>query len=121
MIYDRPAELAQLDTASSPLSRRLTVGETVCGCPRSVYSKRYFDALQAGVELDLMLYVPDHDVARAGQYVIYQGAVYRIIQAQNETDPDAGPCTALSLHREDEKYEFYRPEQPGDDPQDAGL
>lgn len=110
MIYDRPIKIGTLDKASSPLLRRITIkGEHYCS-PQSVYAKRYYEALQAGVQIDLLVWVLGHDVAWAGDYAFYEGDVFRIVQAQQDRDGTGLACTILSLHREEGKYELVLPE-----------
>lgn len=108
MIYDRPIEIARLNNAASPLLRRLTViGKHYCS-PQDVYSKRFYEALQAGVQIDMLAWVLGHNVAVAGDYAIYESDIYRVVQAQRERDKTGLACTVLSLHREDDKYAIVR-------------
>ena len=59
MIYDRILEVFDLDTASSPLARRLVLRAVHFCAPVTVYHRTYYESLQAGQTVDLMVRIPD--------------------------------------------------------------
>ena len=111
MIYDRIVEVFNLDTASTPLSRRLVLHSSHYYARLTVYAQRYFDAAQAGETIDGMIRVPldGGSELRAGQYAVpADGSVYRITAARPDWDADELPVVDLSLHREEGRYELFR-------------
>ena len=112
MIYDRLVEVFKLDTASSPLSRRLVLRSAHFYAPRTVYHRTYFQAVQAGETIDRMLQIPAPaaDPPDATMYAVPEdGQVYRIREVQLAEDENGLPVINLSLHREEARYDRFRP------------
>lgn len=109
MIYDH--YLTIYDLAGSPLSHKLTINSAHFYAPMEVYHARFWEGVQAGSRIDMMVQIPFGRDISATQYAIPEdGHVYRIIQAQHGTDSDELPVTTLSLQREEGFYEICRPE-----------
>jgi len=109
MIYDRILTLAELDKASSPLSRRLNPGVPLFYAPREVFTSRYWAAQQVGVRIDTMVQLNGwHDVPNEGYVILQDGRAYRVTRVQQVLDADELPVTVLDLQREDDKYEIVR-------------
>lgn len=111
MIYDRVVEVFELDTASSPLQRRLVLHSAHYYGRKTVYHKTYFEALQAGESVNRMIQIPaPENPPTATMYAVPDdGHVYRIIEVQPTEDEDGLPVVVLSLHREEARYDLFRP------------
>ena len=109
MIYDRPLRVFRLDTASSPLSRRLIDPVSYLCAYRTVYHRTYFQAVQAGESIDRMvqLRTPATPPDATMYAVLEDGHVYRISEAQHTVDEDGLPAVVLSLHREEARYDLH--------------
>ena len=121
MIYDRILEVFDLDTASSPLARRLVLRAVHFCAPVTVYHRTYYESLQAGQTVDLMVRIPDPFGAppAATQYAVPgDGHVYRITEVQAALDEDGRPVANISLHREETRYDLFR---PGDSAQNSDV
>lgn len=109
MIYDKELRYGELSPGSSPLDRRLAVKGSHLYGVKTVYSQRFFEALQAGIRIDTMVQIGLPDAIRAGTYVVLaDGFTYRVVQSQTQEDVNGLPVTVLSLMKEDEKYELVR-------------
>lgn len=114
MIYDRVLRVYTLAPGSSPVRRQLDAASAVdhCYAEMEVYAARYYQGRQAGVTITRMVAVPrpdDDTRIEADQYVIPEdGRVYRIAQAQYDTDDNGLPVTTLSLAEPEGKYELYK-------------
>ena len=117
MIYDRPLTVFKLDTASPPTTRRLTDPAAYLCAYRTVYHRTYFQAVQAGESIDRMvqLRAPDPPPDATMYAVLEDGHVYRIREAQLTEDEDGLPAVVLSLHREEARYDYYRPVEQAED------
>lgn len=111
MIYDRVVEVFNLDTASSPLQRRLVLHSAHYYGSRTVFHRTYFEALQAGESVDRMIQIPaPAEPPTATMYAVPDdGHVYRIIEVQPTEDENGLPVVNLSLHREEARYDLFRP------------
>lgn len=111
MIYDRVVEVFKLDTASSPNKRRLVLHSAHCYGSLTVYHRTYFEALQAGESVDRMIQIPAPvEPLTATMYAVPDdGTVYRITEVQPTADADGRPVVNLSLHREERRYDLFRP------------
>lgn len=111
MIYDRIVEVFNLDTASSPNRRRLVLHSAHYYGNLTVYHRTYFEALQAGESVDRMIQLPAPAAPiTANMYAVPEdGCVYRIAEAQPTEDADGLPVVNLSLHREERRYDLFRP------------
>ena len=112
MIYDRVLEVFKLDTKSrSPLERRLFLHSAHYYAPMTVYHRTYFQAVQAGESIDRMVQIPaPAKPLDATMYAVPDdGHVYKITEAQPTEDADGLPVVNLSLHREEVRYDLFRP------------
>lgn len=108
MIYDKPITVLKLpDDVGTPLQGKLEkVFDAWCG-EMTVYHARYWEAVQAGSRIDVMVQIPLHrkDVD-AGFYAKYECHVYSIEQVQYQTDSDGHPVTVLSMKRPEVRYDI---------------
>lgn len=112
MIYDKILTICQLGAGRSPAMRKLQKLSRHYYAERSVYASRFYQGKQAGAKLVRLVSLPrsiyDADI-EADQYCILQDErVYRIDQAQRETDNDGLPITTLSLAEPEGKYELFQ-------------
>lgn len=106
MIYDRVVTIHDIDGASV-LGQKLTVPGVSHYCARrKVGLTRYYTALQVGDRTDEVLELPGRDEITTSQIAVTQGAQFRILQVQHETDEDGLPVTVLSLSRLEELYDL---------------
>ena len=109
MIYDKELQFGDLSPGSSPLDRRLAVKGSHLYGVKTVYSQRFFEALQTGIRIDTMVQIGLPDAVSAGGYVVLDDdKVYRVVQSQTQPDEDGLLVTVLSLMKEDTKYELVR-------------
>ena len=71
MIYDRPLTVCKLP-AGTPLQSRLLPGEVCFYAPREVFHKRFWEAVQAGAQIDRMVEMPLHRDVEAGDYALLE-------------------------------------------------
>lgn len=111
MIYDREMKLCRLDATSPPLPGRLEVLSEHYYAALEIYHRRYFEALQAGVNVDFMLRVPGH-VSPSGELFIIpaDGLAYRVVQLQTGWDENGLPVTTFTLSRTDRRFEIFKKE-----------
>ena len=107
MIYDTPIIIAKLpDNVGTPLHGKLQLlYGAFCG-EKEVYHRRYWEAVQAGSRVDLLVELPFHRSVDAGMYVKYKSHIYSIEQAQFGKDADGLPITTLSLKRSENHYDI---------------
>lgn len=108
MIYDKPITVLKLpDDVGSPLQGKLQpVFSAYCG-EMTVFHARFWEAVQAGSRIDVMVEIPLHRKdADAGYFARYEGHIYIIEQAQYQTDSDGLPVTVLSLKRSEVQYDL---------------
>lgn len=112
MIYDKILAICTLLPGRSPASRKLSAVSQHYYAERTVYASRFYAGKQTGAKLVRMVSMPRsaYDAAiEADQYcMLDDGHVYRIDQAQRETDDDGLPITTLSLAEPEGKYELYQ-------------
>ena len=112
MIYDKILTICTLLPGRSPAARKLGKVSQHYYAERTVYATRFYAGKQTGAKLVRMVSTPRsvYDAAiEADQYCILDdGHVYRIDQAQRETDDDGLPITTLSLAEPEGKYELYQ-------------
>lgn len=112
MIHDKILTICTLLPGRSPASRKLRAVSQHYYAERTVYASRFYAGKQAGAKLVRMVSMPRsvYDAAiEADQYcMLDDGHVYRIDQAQRETDDDGLPITTLSLAEPEGKYELYQ-------------
>lgn len=108
MIYDKPITILQLpDDVGAPIQGNLKrVFDAFC-CEMTVYHKRFWEAVQAGSRIDVMVELPLHRKSVGAEfYAKYEGHIYRIEQVQYQTDGNQLPVTVLSMKREERHYDF---------------
>ena len=77
-----------------------------CG-EMTVFHSRFWEAVQAGSRIDVMVELPLHRKnADAGMYAKYEGHIYSIEQAQYQTDENQLPVTVLSMKRAEGQYDI---------------
>lgn len=107
MIYDTPITILKLpDDVGTPLQGKLKeVFTAFCG-EKEVYHRRFWESVQAGSRIDLMVELPFHRNTDAGMFAKYKGHVYSIEQAQFGKDGNSLPITTLSLKRAEDQYDI---------------
>lgn len=107
MIYDTPISVLKLpDTVGTPMQGKLEpVFSAYCG-KREVYHGRYWESVQAGSRIDILVELPLHRNADAGMFALYNKHIYSIEQAQYGEDDDGLPVTILSLKRAEGQYDI---------------
>ena len=107
MIYDTPIIIAKLpDNVGTPLQGKL---QRLCGAfcgEKEVYHRRFWESVQAGSRIDLLVELPFHRAVDAGMFARYKDHVYSIEQAQFGKDADGLPITTLSLKRLEGQYDI---------------
>lgn len=107
MIYDKPIQILKLPDNIGTLiqGKLLPVFTAFCG-EMTVFHKRFWEAVQAGSRIDVMVELPLHRKnADAGMFAKYDGHIYSIEQAQYQKDENQLPVTVLSLKRTEEQYD----------------
>lgn len=107
MIYDTLIDIAKLpDTVGAPIQGKLRpVFTAYCG-EMKVFHQRYWDSVQAGSRIDIMVEMPLHRDVMANMFARYKGHIYSIEQAQFGEDKDGLPVTILSLKRAEGFYDI---------------
>lgn len=109
LIYDRELNVYSLPSGS-PLQGKLVRISRHLYAEREVYHARYWESVQAGARIDMLVCVPDGAAIAADMYCIPDdGHVYRIVQAQHGRDDNGLSVTALSLRRMESKYDIAGP------------
>ena len=101
MIYDKQIAILRLPPGiGTPIQGKLEpVFTAFCG-EMTVYHSRFWEAVQAGSRIDVMVELPLHRKnADAGLFAKYEGHIYSIEQAQYQKDSNGLPVTVLSLKR----------------------
>nr|DAL14550.1 MAG TPA_asm: hypothetical protein [Caudoviricetes sp.] len=107
-IYERELHVYTL-SAGTLLQGKLQLVSRHLYAEREVYHSRFWESVQAGSQIDLMVCVPDGRAIRADMYCIPDdGHVYRIVQAQQGWDDLSLPMTTLSLRRMEAAYDIAR-------------
>lgn len=107
MIYDTPIIIAKLpDNVGTPLHGKLQrLYGAFCG-EREVYHRRFWESVQAGSRVDLLVELPLHRTVDAGMFARYKDHIYSIEQAQFGKDENGLPITTLSLKRSEAQYDI---------------
>lgn len=108
MTYDKPIHVLKLpDNVGTPIQGKLLpVFTAFCG-EMTVFHSRFWEAVQAGSRIDVMVELPLHRKnADAGMYAKYEGHIYSIEQAQYQKDENQLPVTVLSMKRAEEQYDI---------------
>lgn len=108
MIYDTPIQILKLpDNVGTPIQAKLEpVFCAFCG-EMTVFHSRFWEAVQAGSRIDLMVELPLHRKgADAGRFARVGCHIYSIEQAQYQKDANQLPVTVLSLKRSEDQYDI---------------
>ena len=108
MIYDKPVEILKLPEGVGTLiqGKLQPVFTAFCG-EMTVYHKRFWESVQAGSRIDVMVELPLHRKnVEAEMYARYEGHIYRIEQVQFQKDDNQLPVTVLSMKREGKHYDI---------------
>lgn len=107
MIYDTPIIIAKLpDDVGTPLQGKLQrLYGAFCG-EKEVFHRRFWESVQAGSRIDLLVEMPLHRKVDAGMFAKYKGHIYSIEQAQFGKDSNSLPITTLSLKRTEAQYDI---------------
>ena len=107
MIYDTPITVLKLpDDVGTPLQGKLIpLFKAFCG-EKEVYHRRFWEAVQAGSRIDLLVEIPLHRKIEAGMFANYKEHIYSIEQAQFGKDENQLPVTTLSLKRTEAQYDI---------------
>lgn len=107
MIYDTPIIIAKLpDNVGTPLHGKLQrLYGAFCG-EKEVYHRRFWESVQAGSRVDLLVELPLHRTVDAGMFARYKDHIYSIEQAQFGKDENGLPITTLSLKRSEAQYDI---------------
>lgn len=107
MIYDTEIVIAKLpDNVGTPLQGKLqAVFMAFCG-EKEVYHRRFWESVQAGSRIDIMVELPLHRSIDAGMFAKYKDHVYSVEQAQFGKDEYLLPITTLSLKRAEGQYDI---------------
>ena len=107
MIYDTPITILKLPAdVGTPLQGKLHATFQAFGCEKEVYHRRFWESVQAGSRVDLMVEVPLRRKVEAGMFAHFRGNIYSIEQVQFGQDADGLPITTLSLKRAEEQYDI---------------
>ena len=107
MIYDKEIQILSLPpTIGTPLQGKLQQEfSAYCG-ELTVYHSRYWEAVQAGSRVDLLVELPLRRDVKAEMYAKFEGHIYRIEQVQFGHDKDRLAVTWLSLQRSEVAYDI---------------
>lgn len=107
MIYDKEIIIAALpENVGTPIQGKLQRKFLAFCGEKEVYHRRYWEAVQAGSRVDLLVELPLHRAVDAGMYALYKGRTYSIEQAQFGADANGLPITTLSLMKTEAQYEI---------------
>lgn len=107
MIYDTSITVLKLpDNIGTPLQGKLVPFLDAFCCEKEVYHKRFWESVQAGSRVDLLVELPLHRDVDAGMFAKYKGHIYSIEQAQFGKDENQLPITTLSLKRLEVQYDI---------------
>lgn len=106
MIYDKPLEILKLpDTVGTLLQGEPEHVFSAFCAELEVYHARYWESVQAGSRVDVIVELPLHRNVEAGMFARYKGHIHSIVQAQFGNDKDGLPITTLSLKRPEVNYD----------------
>ena len=107
MIYDSPITVLRLpDNIGAPIQGKLEkVFSAFCG-ELTVYHTRFWESVQAGSRIDVMVEMPMLRAVKAGMFAKYKEHVYSVEQAQFAKDEDDLPVTVLSLRESGDCYDI---------------
>lgn len=107
MIYDTPILICKLpDDAGAPIGTTLEPVFRAFCAQKEVYHARFWESVQAGSRVDILVELPMLRNVNAGMFAQFQGHVYSVEQAQFGKDADGLPITTLSLKRPEAAYDI---------------
>ena len=107
MLYDTPITILKLpDDVGTPLHGKLQATFVAFCGEKEVYHRRFWESVQAGSRIDLMVELPLRRQVDAGMFANYRGHIYSIEQAQFGADANGLPITTLSLKRSEVQYDI---------------
>lgn len=108
MTYEKPIQFLRLpDGVGTPVQGKLKPMFKAYCRELTVFHSRFWEAVQAGSRIDLMVEIPLHRKAvDAGMFAKYDGHIYSIEQVQFQKDSFHLPVTVLSLKRSEEQYDI---------------
>lgn len=107
MIYDQPIIILALpDDVGTPVQGKLQKVAFAYCAEQEVYHRRYWESVQAGSRIDLMVELPLRRPIDAGMFAKYGDHIYSIEQAQFGTDEMGLHITTLSLKRSEVQYDI---------------
>ena len=105
-IYDHELNIYSLSTGT-PLQGKLQHVSRHLYAEKEVYHARFWESVQAGSQIDMMVCVADGRAICADMYCIPEdGHVYRVVQAQQGYDDLSLEMTTLSLRRMEGNYDI---------------
>ena len=106
MIYDKEIQILSLPpNVGTPLQGKLQKEfSAYCG-ELTVYHTRYWESVQAGSRVDLLVELPLRRDVAAEMYAKIGGHIYRIEQVQFGSDDNQLAVTWLSLQRSEVAYD----------------
>ena len=106
MIFDYELTLYRL-VGGTPLQGELAELQRCLYSPMEVFSRRYWQAIQAGVQIDTMAALPFHFHGEGELFArLADERIYRVEQLQLGEDSNGLPLTTLSLSRTDRRFEI---------------
>ena len=107
MIYDKEIIIAALpENVGTPIQGKLQRKFLAFCGEKEVYHRRYWESVQAGSRVDVLVELPLHRAIDAGMYALYKGRTYSIEQAQFGADANGLPITTLSLMKTEAQYDI---------------
>ena len=107
MIYDKKIVVAKLpDGVGIIVQGNLELVFTALCGEKEVFHRRYWESVQAGSRIDVLVEIPLLRKVDAGMYACYEGFTYEVVQAQFGKDEDGLPITTLSLKRLGAQYDI---------------
>lgn len=107
MIYDTPITVLKLPpgVGTAFQGKLQKVFSAYCG-ETVVFHNRFWESVQAGSRVDVLVQLPLHRPVTAGMFAKYKDHIYSIEQAQFPTDEDGLPVTVLSLKQSEGRYDI---------------
>ena len=107
MIYDTPIVIAKLpDGVGAIVQSDLELVFTAFCAEKEVFFRRFWEAVQAGSRIDILVELPLLRKVDAGMFARYKDHTYSVEQAQFGKDSDGLPITTLSLKRLEGQYDI---------------
>lgn len=108
MIYDKPISVLTMpEDVGIPTAGCLVPVFNAWCAEKTVYAKRFWEAVASGHRVDMLVELPLHRDVPAASYARVGGHTYRVEQVQRGQDGDLLPVTWLSLMRMEDVYDTY--------------